>query len=191
MNIVLTIHVVASIYSSIHNIRIERLWRDVRKDVLEYYRLLFMHLEKYGHLNMEDAIHRTALFLVYQPQVQAALHRATNAWNVHHIRTEQANSPQVLWHLSRSKALRLGYWEDPGDAVALASDPYYGVDGQGPMPPPDDVEGEMDEGVRVHDDAHLEAAARLIAARGIDLGRNDGNRSMDVYREVVDALYFM
>lgn len=175
-------------FRSVHNVRIERLWRDIRKDVLEYWRLLFAHLEECGLLDMRNLVEKTALFLVYQPRIQATLDAAASAWNSHQLRSEAHNSPQVLWHLSKTEAEHQGYWNtDPGDDIVTATDPLYGVDGEGPLPPDAMLaEEEMDAGLRVHDDARLQKARELLP--DINFGREDGNRGMNVYQQVVRAL---
>lgn len=146
-----------------------------------------MHLEANGLLHTDNIIEKTALFIVFQPRIQATLDAAAAAWNVHQMRTTGHKSPQVIWHLSRTEALRKGYWhEDPGDDLFTASDPLYGVDGQGPLPSDAVMEEELVEGIRIHDDARLKQARILLA--GVDLERDDGNRGMDVYQEVVRRL---
>lgn len=172
---------------STHNVRIERLWRDIRKDVLDYWRLLFTHLEAHGLLDIEDPIQKIALFLVYQPRIQAMLDAAAAAWNSHQLRTEGHNSPQVLWHLSRSEGMRQGYWnEDPGDDILTASDPLYGVDGEGPLPPNPTAEEEIEAGIREHDDTLLDQIRESLP--DLDFEREDGNRGMNVYQQTVRAL---
>ncbi|KAJ7315765.1 hypothetical protein DFH08DRAFT_790196 [Mycena albidolilacea] len=70
---------------SLHNIRIERLWRDVRKDTLETYRQIFIYLTDHDLLDMKNSIHCACLFLVYQPRIQASLDRTRDGWNHHKI----------------------------------------------------------------------------------------------------------
>ncbi|KAF7311732.1 Integrase catalytic domain-containing protein [Mycena indigotica] len=116
---------------SLQNIRIERSWRDIRKDALQYFREIFQHLEESQLLHMDNAIERVCLFLVYQPRIQAALDRARDSWNHHKLRTEREKTPTAIFELSRQNAIRLGYWTgDPGDDIADVS-PDYGVDGEG------------------------------------------------------------
>lgn len=142
---------------------------------------------------MGHPIERTALFLVYHGRIQASLDRAARAWNTHQMRTEHQKTPLVMWHLSRTEAIRLGYWHsDPGDDFETASDPLYGVQGEGPLPhdpTPDfqpDAEDEIAQGIRINDDARLEKARELLP--GIDFDRVDGNHGMNVYQEVVRGL---
>ncbi|KAK7034298.1 Integrase catalytic domain-containing protein [Favolaschia claudopus] len=60
---------------STQNIRMERNWRDVRKDTLEFFREIFMHLVEINLLDMENSIHRVCLFVVFQPRIQKSLGR--------------------------------------------------------------------------------------------------------------------
>ena len=73
---------------SLHNIRIEWLWRDVRKDCLEVFRRTFFYLEELFLLNMNIRIHRIALFLVFQPRIQCSLDKMMAGWNNHRLRGE-------------------------------------------------------------------------------------------------------
>ncbi|KAK6997242.1 Integrase catalytic domain-containing protein [Favolaschia claudopus] len=58
---------------STQNIRMERNWRDVRKDTLEFFREIFMHLVEINLLDMENSIHRVCLFVDYGHDPQAPL----------------------------------------------------------------------------------------------------------------------
>lgn len=146
-------------------------------------------MAEHGLLNMDNDIDKTALFLVYSRRIQSRLDAFLLAWNRHGLRTEQNRSPHVIFHLSRSEGQRLGWWTDAdyGDTIEDASDPLYGVDGVGPVPEILTAEEEIGEGIRVHDDERLKKAQILLP--GIDFEREDGNRGMDVYQEVVTALY--
>ncbi|KAF7310168.1 Integrase catalytic domain-containing protein [Mycena indigotica] len=183
---------------SLQNIRIERSWRDIRKDALQYFREIFQHLEESHLLDMENAIERVCLFLVYQPRIQAALDRARNAWNHHKIRTERNKTPIAIYELSREKAIRLGYWTgDPGDNIGEVS-ADYGVDGDGPQPPLDELasdpiaadytehtssEAEQAAGIFVNDSSEVDEMRKTLG--DFDLGAEDGNHGMDVYCQAV------
>ncbi|KAJ3831458.1 hypothetical protein F5878DRAFT_549547, partial [Lentinula raphanica] len=58
---------------SSHNVRIERLWRDVQKDSLESFRKIFKYLEDNGLLDMTNNIQRLCLYVVFQPRIQQSL----------------------------------------------------------------------------------------------------------------------
>ncbi|KAJ7870153.1 hypothetical protein B0H14DRAFT_3575978 [Mycena olivaceomarginata] len=78
--------------SSKQNIRMERGWRDVRKDTLQVYREIFLHLEELGLLDMESPIDRVSLFIVFQPRIQNSLNETLTSWNLHKIRTAKNKS---------------------------------------------------------------------------------------------------
>ncbi|KAJ7061357.1 hypothetical protein C8F01DRAFT_967376, partial [Mycena amicta] len=182
----------------ISNIRIERGWRDVRKDVLEFFRQLFQYLEENMLLDMENAIERVCLFLVFQPRIQAALDRFRNAWNYHKIRTARNRTPVSIFELSRVKAMRLGYWTgDPGDDVSIASAPEYGQE-QGPLPPADElaldpeapdftefanVEEERTAGIFVNNADEIDAMR--AALEDFDFDEEDGQDGISVYCRAV------
>lgn len=153
------------------------------------FRLLFTWLQKRELLDMDDLVEKTALFVVFQPRIQASLYEASNAWNNHGLRTEGGRSPTRLYGLSRMLAKRLAYWDtDPGDSIEVASDPLYGVEAADLGPTYATQEEEMEAGLRVHDEARLTEARALLQEVGIDIDRDDENSGIDVYLEVVAAL---
>ena len=82
---------------SVHNQRIERLWRDVHKEVTEViYRELYS-LEDEGVLNPDTALHKSILQTVYVPVLQSRLDRFRDAWNSHRLRSENNRSPTQIW----------------------------------------------------------------------------------------------
>ncbi|KAF5308923.1 hypothetical protein FQR65_LT00005 [Abscondita terminalis] len=82
---------------SVHNQRIERLWRDVFIQVVDTYYKTFYNMEKEGILNPEDLLHRYILHLLYCPIINKHLEEFKRAWNYHKIRTEGNRSPKELW----------------------------------------------------------------------------------------------
>jgi hypothetical protein len=187
---------------STQNVRIERTWRDVRKDTLEVFRQVFKHLEELGLLDMENTVHRVCLFIVYQPRIQASLDRTRHSWNLHKIRTAGNKTPVALYELSKEFAIQRGFWTgDPGDDMATASSEMYGHDPDAPVPPQDelrdDPEGRngSDEqlhgdsehmrqtGIHVNDDDEISWAREILSV--FDLDREDGNWAIDIYCEAV------
>ncbi|KAJ6576731.1 hypothetical protein B0H10DRAFT_1836751 [Mycena sp. CBHHK59/15] len=98
-------------------------------DTLEFFRQIFLYLAANDLLDMKNEVHRSCLYLVYQPRIQASLDRTRDAWNHHKIRTERNKTPVAIYELSREYALARGYWTgDPGDDVEfVANDPLYGA----------------------------------------------------------------
>lgn len=82
---------------SVHNQRIERLWRDVFKEVASSFYTDFYQLEDAGLLNPDDSVHRLALQMAYLPVINARLTTFQQAWNRHNIRTERNKTPEQLW----------------------------------------------------------------------------------------------
>ncbi|XP_069131960.1 uncharacterized protein [Argopecten irradians] len=80
-----------------HNQRVEWLWRDVHKDVIEHFCRTFYELEDEKVLDPDNPIHITAIHLVYLPEINSALDRMRTAWNNHRLRTERNRSPNQIW----------------------------------------------------------------------------------------------
>uniref|UniRef100_A0A673LH16 Integrase catalytic domain-containing protein n=1 Tax=Sinocyclocheilus rhinocerous TaxID=307959 RepID=A0A673LH16_9TELE len=82
---------------SVHNQRIERLWRDVFGGVLDLFYTTFYNLEHEGLLNPDDEVHLYALHWSFLPHIQRHLSFFKDAWNHHRLRTEGNQSPYQLW----------------------------------------------------------------------------------------------
>ena len=54
---------------SVHNQRIERLWRDVNRIVVRSYRNIFFYLENEALLNPDDEVHLYCLHRVFLPKI--------------------------------------------------------------------------------------------------------------------------
>ena len=82
---------------SVHNQRIERLWRDVHKEVTEViYRELYS-LEDEGVLNPDTPLHKSIIQTVYIPVLQSRLDRFRGAWNSHRLSSESNRTPTQIW----------------------------------------------------------------------------------------------
>ena len=80
---------------SIHNQRIERLWRDVFTGCTILYYQLFQHMEDSGILNIDDELHLFCL-----PTYHALItrfHEFISTWNHHPLGAESNMSPTQLW----------------------------------------------------------------------------------------------
>ena len=82
---------------SIHNQRIERLWRDVYQGVIKLYHGLFYYLEDTGLLDPNNEVHLFSLHYVYLPRIRCHLDTWKKAWNEHPFRTESGATPLQLW----------------------------------------------------------------------------------------------
>ena len=77
---------------SVHNQRIERMWRDVFQGVLTFYRELFYHMEDLGILVTDFCLH-----YIYIPRINKHLATWKEAWAKHPMRSENNFSPEQLW----------------------------------------------------------------------------------------------
>ena len=66
---------------SVHNVRVERLHRDVYEGVLSYYVKLFTEMENEGILDAMNDLHLFCLHCVYIPRIQRALDEFIAQWN--------------------------------------------------------------------------------------------------------------
>lgn len=82
---------------SVHNQRIERMWRDVFQGVLGLYRDLFYHLELLSLLDPCSDVDIFSLHYVFLPRINNSLKEWSEAWMKHPIRSENGLSPEQLW----------------------------------------------------------------------------------------------
>lgn len=84
---------------SVHNQRIERLWRDIFAGVLFLYYNLFYHLEECRVLDPSNPLHLYALHYVFIPRINKHLDTWKAGFIRHHIRTAGSRSPMQLYIL--------------------------------------------------------------------------------------------
>lgn len=80
---------------SVHNQRIERLWRDVFDQVIDLFYTTFRRMEDEGWLNPDQDVDLFALHWTYL--IQRHLQEFQSAWNSHSLRTEGNRTPLQLW----------------------------------------------------------------------------------------------
>ena len=82
---------------SVHNQRIERLWRDVFSSCLLTFYSLFYHMEETGLLDLDNPVHLFSLHYVYTPRINESLSQFASAWNSHPLSSVSNLSPNQLW----------------------------------------------------------------------------------------------
>lgn len=82
---------------SVHNSRIERLWRDVFLAVLSIFHDLFTSLEENGFLDIDNEIHLLCLHYIYQARIEDMLLQFKDSWNNHKLRTAHNKTPIQLF----------------------------------------------------------------------------------------------
>lgn len=83
--------------SSVHNIRIERLWRDTFRCVLSVFHQLFNFLEHGEQLDPLSERDLFCLHFVYIPRINNALKAFQSGWNNHALTTECSRTPLQLY----------------------------------------------------------------------------------------------
>jgi hypothetical protein len=82
---------------SVHNVRVERLHRDVYSGVLCHYALLFTFMEEEGLLNVCSEEHLLALQEVFIPRINRSLNEFVNQWNSHPVSSAGHQSPEQMF----------------------------------------------------------------------------------------------
>ncbi|XP_039530305.1 uncharacterized protein LOC120480945 isoform X1 [Pimephales promelas] len=84
---------------SVHNQRIERLWRDVWCAVTTIYYSVLHSLEDDGFFDLSNNMHLFSCHYVFLPRIQASLDAFHNGWDNHPIQTEGNMTPNQLWEM--------------------------------------------------------------------------------------------
>ncbi|CAL8368819.1 unnamed protein product [Boreogadus saida] len=84
---------------SVHNQRIERLWRDVRTCVTSKYYNVLRCLEQDQLLDVSSTEDLFCVHLVFLPKLKMDLECFVEGWNNHPVRTENNRTPVQLWWL--------------------------------------------------------------------------------------------
>ena len=82
---------------SVHNQRIERLWRDLFSGCVASFYYHFYELEQAGLLDLNSDNDIFALHYVYLPLLNHKLEQFCQTWSHHPLRTEHNNTPHQLW----------------------------------------------------------------------------------------------
>ncbi|XP_064641732.1 uncharacterized protein LOC135496373 [Lineus longissimus] len=129
---------------SVHNSRIERLWRDVYTIVVSTFYQLFSHMEDEGILDCENSVDLFCLHHIYCPRLNETLARFTEVWNSHKIRTERNMTPRQLFikglsTLGGPDLIAREYFEELNQTEIL----HFGLDPDAPIPLEDRVANEI------------------------------------------------
>ncbi len=157
--------------ASVHNQRIEQLWRDMHRCVTILFYKLFYFMEQVDLLDCLNETHLYSLHYVFIPRINRALALFIGGWNYHPIRTAHHKSPQQLFTagallLQHSGLAALDFFENVEEE--------YGIDMEGPVPSQGRSIVVPEVPIRLSSEnfAHLQQAVNPLASSdefGIDL----------------------
>ncbi|CAG2191379.1 uncharacterized protein LOC143054556 [Mytilus galloprovincialis] len=113
---------------SVHNQRIERLWREIWSGCVSFYYQLFYHMEEHAILDVTNEDHLKVLHIIFKPRIQDHLDSFAQALMRRPLRSEGSQTPMQLWIKGQTLD---PYWESQNEAnLELET---YGIDYDGPV----------------------------------------------------------
>lgn len=91
--------------SSVHNERIERLWRDVHRCVVAPFSDTFRLLERDGTLDPTNEVDLYCLHYIFLPRILKNLSEFQESWNNHALSSEGSRTPYQLFFEGLSHAI--------------------------------------------------------------------------------------
>jgi len=169
---------------SVHNQRIERLWKDVVSYNVQHFRDLFSFMEENEYLDPLSEVDLFALHKIYTPRINKAIVDFKAYWNNHKIRTAGTFSPIQLW----CNGLIMNSEDDTViDNIDLNNfNPNdYGVDDNDRIGAEDIQTNNAVVvpriGLHINDD-------QMDLINAIDVFANDGNSGINLYLEIKNIL---
>ena len=86
--------------SSVHNERIERMWRDVSRSVITPFKEVFVHMEDQEILDITNDVDLFCLHEVFTSRINASIDDFQQSWNSHPLTSENNQTPIQLFSLS-------------------------------------------------------------------------------------------
>ena len=168
---------------SVHNERIERLWRDVFEKVASNYHAIFTRLTNYGVLSDKNPVQMFVLHHVYLPRLQADLREWRNTHNHHPVSTAGNQTPLRLWH--ESFILHANSEYSSIQNVLFSTDDSRREEirsfrENNDFPEPDDIKIKLSRVPSPISEARLEELHRTI-----DVTRQSPCNGIDIYQDVM------
>ena len=148
--------------SSVHNARIERLWRDLRRIVVRPFANLFYYMEECSLLDTMSDTHLFALHYIYQPRINLSLQEFRLQYNHHPIRTIHNQSPYQVFH---EGVLQFSsHSGSRGIIEGQVPHAMYGVDEEAPIPAPQPGHDDIVEVIRPRNPLGQEDYEQLLGS---------------------------
>ena len=166
--------------SSVHNQRIERLWRDLHHSVTVLYYKLFYFMEHNYMLDSLNERHLYALHYIFLPRINRSLSAYMEGWNNHPIRTAHHKSPHQLLTagallLRHSQLAALDFFETVDDTFGLDPDVPPAVDAERTVVVPDI-------------DRHLNEDQLTRLRQHVDPPSTSESYGMDLYEQALEII---
>ena len=166
---------------SVHNQRIERLWRDMHKCVTVLFYKLFYFMEHHDLLNHMNEYHLWSLHYVFIPRINRALKEFVTSWNNHPIRTAAHKSPQQLFTagallLQNSQLSAFDFFQNVNE--------QYGIDPDGPVPSHDEDCNVTIPGISLK----FSDSDMLLLKQTIDPCTTSENYGLDLYEQTLSFI---
>ncbi len=164
---------------SVHNQRIERLWGEVKREVVQHFQNIFYFMEECQLLDPVNELHIFSLHFMYLPRINRALQEMERDWAYHPISSANNQSPYQLWYSGMTWLLHI----DPQSAEDVLINIWedYGIDKETPFP---DVE--TDNNVVIPPSlVQLNENQQLFLQQRINPLMDDNNEGIDIYQETV------
>lgn len=164
---------------SVHNVRIERLWREMNRVVIAFYKDIFHYLEDSCLLDSNSECNLFALHYIYLPRINASLEQFVEQWNFHGIRTAGYQSPMALWHAGIMHSM---------DDEVLCEPESYGIDFESTV---SEIDSDCSVVVPQNKIELTEHEMAVLREHVPDPLYDDGNSGVELFMKVCDVISAM
>ena len=147
------------------------MWRDLFRCVTKNFVCIFLFLEEYYNMDIENEIDLFCLHFVFQSRIEVALEEFTRSWNNYKLRTESNFTSRQLFinrAIQNSSVL---------DNIVNLND--YGIDWEGPSSEPEFEQVNINEVSNI-----LNSQQLILLQQNFNVLNYDGNFGINIYIQV-------